>query len=494
MMTSQAFQKHGEPAFALRGRLRLVVLCLFLWAFVVVCPALARAAGEEAASAAQTAPCKGLKPYNNIDELLYQFYINLDSECIFEMPLEELEKIWGVKILDSERAKPHNYYPLSETDFGNKPYRSEKDAFYIELIKTYPMNYHAGRNDINLGTSGGYVAFNGDIVEFEGTVTTTFLIRTTKGYYEKYGEVLPSEKLRELFHHDRDDQRGHPCELPRAEGEITPSFFYDIDGQTNATYHGRSMRFAPGGCRYYYYRGQRASNKLYSSDIFVYPDKIRIDRKQTPKEFAAQEALKPEKKSMKKAGEWKDAPCRGLKPVRGLEDILYQFYINMDSNCISKMPLEELEKVWGTRISSKQHGVAADVANRPYESEKYGFYITHEKNGDAVSAFFTIWITDEYKEKYGTLVPDGRFPRLLPHPLIYSDSFYSSSPMPTLNIALPRFSEKRPGNIGPFPFYLYKWYNTDRSQKIQMYTHERSVLIFSLGSTQVEPSFINKNR
>ena len=53
---------------------------------------------------AATAPCKGLKPYNNLDELLYQFYINLDSDCLFKMPVAELEKTWDIKILSRDRV------------------------------------------------------------------------------------------------------------------------------------------------------------------------------------------------------------------------------------------------------------------------------------------------------------------------------------------------------------------------------------------------------
>ncbi|MDL2259637.1 hypothetical protein LJB99_02010 [Deltaproteobacteria bacterium OttesenSCG-928-K17] len=44
-----------------------------------------------AAEGGQVTPCKGLKPFNNLDELLYQFHINLDSDCLFTMPVEEHE-------------------------------------------------------------------------------------------------------------------------------------------------------------------------------------------------------------------------------------------------------------------------------------------------------------------------------------------------------------------------------------------------------------------
>ena len=230
------------------------------------------------------------------------------------MPLEELEEVWGIKILDEKRAKPHNYYPLSETDFGNKPYKSEKDAFYIELFKTYPMSYTAGRNmSIGMGTSTGLVSGPNYMV------TTIFIIRPTKKYHEKHGEMLPSAKLRELFI-GQDEQYVNYCSL-----ELTKNapIFYEIDGRGKF-------------CSYYHLNGPNyhplpGSDKVFRTGISIYPHKILISRKQTLKEIKAQEELKPLKKPAitAKTQEWEEVPCRGLKPITSLEDILYQFYINM---------------------------------------------------------------------------------------------------------------------------------------------------------------------
>jgi len=136
------------------GRFLSLSGTLLLAAALALC-AVQAAAAEEVVSDPKTAPCKGLKPYNNLDELLYQFYINLESDCLFEMPTAELEEAWDVKILDKERAKSENYYPLSETEFYNKPYKSERDAFYIEK-------------------------------------GTWFYIKITKEYYDRYGSLFPS--------------------------------------------------------------------------------------------------------------------------------------------------------------------------------------------------------------------------------------------------------------------------------------------------------------
>ncbi|MDL2260608.1 hypothetical protein LJB99_07070 [Deltaproteobacteria bacterium OttesenSCG-928-K17] len=110
---------------------------------------------------AKSAPCKELKPYNNLDELLYQFYVNRGNDCFEYMSAAELEKIWDVKILSEERAKPAVYYPLSEVEFYNKPYRSERDAFYIEMA--------AGRG---------------------GLRKNSFYVRITKEYFERHGTLF----------------------------------------------------------------------------------------------------------------------------------------------------------------------------------------------------------------------------------------------------------------------------------------------------------------
>lgn len=78
--------------------------------------------------------CVGLKPYNSLNELLYQLYINLNSECLFKMPVAELEKKWDTKILSDERIHPGQaYFQVADSaDFGGKSYRSARDAFYVE--------------------------------------------------------------------------------------------------------------------------------------------------------------------------------------------------------------------------------------------------------------------------------------------------------------------------------------------------------------------------
>ena len=78
-----------------------------------------------------------LKKVNNLDELLYQIYTNLDNDCLFTMPLAELKGAWGIKILSRERLKPgQKAFELRDSvDFRGKPYHSDADAFYIAAFR-----------------------------------------------------------------------------------------------------------------------------------------------------------------------------------------------------------------------------------------------------------------------------------------------------------------------------------------------------------------------
>ena len=119
---------------------------MLLLAALPPCIASMPAAAEESLpveSLAPSAPCKDLKPFNNIDELLYQFYINLESDCLFEMSVDELEKVWDIKILAKERLEPGQtlLQLWNSSDFRGKPYKSEKDAFFVEVSHRYKTPY-----------------------------------------------------------------------------------------------------------------------------------------------------------------------------------------------------------------------------------------------------------------------------------------------------------------------------------------------------------------
>lgn len=170
----------------------------FMFGAVVVSLLVLLLCSVPAMADAEEGPCKGLKPFNNIDELLYQFYINLDSDCLFETPAEELEKIWDTKILsfykndhvalrnlarrgydlaklrkvfsaEQYTGSVDENFVLTPHIFEMKPYNSERDAFYIEVVKSDEFHIES------------------------------FIIRMTREYEEKEGTLFIDDDYPEGF-------------------------------------------------------------------------------------------------------------------------------------------------------------------------------------------------------------------------------------------------------------------------------------------------------
>lgn len=151
-----------------------------VWLLVVV--SLLMLPGQ---SMAEETMCRDLKPVNNLDELLYQFYINLDSDCLFTTPLSELEATWGIKILSKERLQPgQTLYELRMgSDFSGKSSLSDVDAFYVEVIRNSNENKS---------------------VEFQ--------IIITDEYYQTHGTLFPDGNFPNLLPRpsQKDDLEGFP--------------------------------------------------------------------------------------------------------------------------------------------------------------------------------------------------------------------------------------------------------------------------------------------
>lgn len=181
----------------------------------------------------------------------------------------------------------------------------------------------------------------------------------------------------------------------------------------------------------------------------------------------------------------KTALCKGLKPFTNLDELLYQIYINMESDCLFNMPVEELEKAWGTRMAAypRDKGLMSDY--RPFESEKYGFYIKAPSKGVRGQDSFKIFITEEYYDKYHTLFPDGKFPSLLPPPRIYNNPDILISPQ----IPPP----PQPAVLGEYrnlPYMNYQWVNSRKTQVIELYGYDYSVTNIHYTRYSETPGFL----
>jgi len=187
----------------------------------------------------RASPCQDLKPFNNLDELLYQFYINLDRDCLFEMPVEELEKIWGIKIMDTEREPDIPSYELRKRrDFYVKPYESAKDAFYVERMPD--------RNGKNV-----------------------FIIHITSQYRDKYYTLFPNNDFPKL--------------LPKPETYFSPNLGHDsramqrwLDSEAKKAPQDRKP--GPDMCRYNWYSSDRTRRIYFTNSYGTTDIRVSVER------------------------------------------------------------------------------------------------------------------------------------------------------------------------------------------------------------------------
>lgn len=115
------------------GNFRILILC-FVYMFLSIIN-ICEAKGV----------CKNLSKVNDIDELLFQFYTHIDNQCLFEMPVEELEKAWGIPVFeyDSEKWKVIGKDVSQLTTEGDGFYvikqllKNNVSVFYIKLTNRY---------------------------------------------------------------------------------------------------------------------------------------------------------------------------------------------------------------------------------------------------------------------------------------------------------------------------------------------------------------------
>ena len=78
-------------------------------------------------------PCKNLGKVNTIDDWLYQVHSNINSQCLFEMPVSELERIWGLPIIDDTKVNwgMMNNLQANQMIQFHKMKRSQARTFYV---------------------------------------------------------------------------------------------------------------------------------------------------------------------------------------------------------------------------------------------------------------------------------------------------------------------------------------------------------------------------
>ena len=154
--------------------------------------------------------------------------------------------------------------------------------------------------------------------------------------------------------------------------------------------------------------------------------------------------------------------------------MLYQFYSNLDSDCLFTMPLADLEEAWGIKLLSRERLQSgqllfelrenAEFESKPYQSEIDAFYV-EAGQWEGTTRRFTIYITKAYFERFATLFPRGNYPELLPDPVKRHEQYtYDPCPPDSCN-SLPRHPQT-PGVYSRD--HIYYWLNAAKTHMIVM--------------------------
>lgn len=84
--------------------------------------------------------CENLHAVTDINDLLLQMYENLDSHCLFQLPKDDLEKKWGIKIFGGNRNSNEleRKFRVDGPYFRGKPYRNPADAIFVSKFGATP--------------------------------------------------------------------------------------------------------------------------------------------------------------------------------------------------------------------------------------------------------------------------------------------------------------------------------------------------------------------
>lgn len=151
--------------------------------------------------------------------------------------------------------------------------------------------------------------------------------------------------------------------------------------------------------------------------------------------------------------EIKSTPCQGLRPFKNIDELLYQFYINLDSDCLFTTPVEELERIW--QIDIEPH---LGLPLKQLKRTRNDFSITTSHAQDGTLRGFYVEATEEYLDKYGSIFPDGKFPRILPKPL---EKYGGSTAAGCIRIPKQPYYGKKTNEIG---HKFYYWLNSDQTR------------------------------
>lgn len=130
------------------------------------------------------------------------------------------------------------------------------------------------------------------------------------------------------------------------------------------------------------------------------------------------------------AEETANSHCNNLHQVKDIDDLLLQFYSNIDNQCLFEMPTQQLEKIWRVRIldyvnaDSKKISDLNTEFHRIIENEQSLFICKKDFEQGVIA--LDINLTNEYIKQntgWGGLISKGQYPKLLPLPQVVSVFF-----------------------------------------------------------------------
>lgn len=167
--------------------------------------------------------------------------------------------------------------------------------------------------------------------------------------------------------------------------------------------------------------------------------------------------------------------CQNLSKITDIDDLLYQMYSNIDSQCLFKMDTQALEKIWGIPIfdyvkNRTEEEVNIQIERRKQVEEREDtLYITKSVRHDnkKFQQEFNIYTSDLFKEKYknyGGYAELGKLPKLLPPPDTQITDLYA---MEVPHILTPEKTTEYES------YFIYHWFNSFKNPKkpfLQIYT------------------------
>ena len=175
----------------------------------------------------------------------------------------------------------------------------------------------------------------------------------------------------------------------------------------------------------------------------------------------------------------KNQTCKNLAKIKGIDDLLFQMYSNLDSYCLFEMPAGELERIWGIPVvdftDPKDEGRVSVVdkedtlyiikMNADYEHQKPNKIVLEVQMGDAYIEKITPF--------WGGSIAQGQLPALLPKPIVITPISDPNAPAPIFDFGFGlRFKE--PENIYESSSY-YIWLNkSERPEKFPALVIETS--------------------